>query len=49
MSENIETVRRRTVLSWSHHREVAALPPAQQDKLLDEAEEEGWTRRERRP
>lgn len=33
----VETVRRRTVLSWSHHKEVAALPPAEQDAWLDKA------------
>ena len=30
----IETSRRREVLSWSHHKEVAALEPAEQDILL---------------
>jgi hypothetical protein len=30
-----ETSRRREVLSFGHHREVAALPPAEQDRLLD--------------
>ena len=44
----IETSRRREVLSWGHHAEVAALPPAQQKKLLDEAKANEWTRRERR-
>ena len=39
----IETSRRREVLSWGHHAEVAALPPAQQEKLLNEAEENGWS------
>jgi len=31
----IETSRRRDVLSWSHHREVAGLIPKEQDRLLD--------------
>ena len=31
----IETSRRREVLSWSHHSEVAALEPKEQDHLLD--------------
>ncbi len=35
----IETSRRREVLSWSHHAEVAGLPPKEQDRLLGEAEE----------
>ena len=29
-------------LSWSHHREVAALPPEDQDRWLSQAEREGW-------
>jgi hypothetical protein len=33
-----ETSRRREVLSFNHHREVAALPPAEADAMLDEAE-----------
>jgi hypothetical protein len=39
-----ETVRRRTVLSFSHHKEVASLPPDDADRLLDRAEAEGWSR-----
>lgn len=38
--------RRRLVLSWSHHAEVAALPPAEADALLDRAEAEGMTKGE---
>ena len=34
-----ETSRRRDVLSFSHHREVASLSPAEADQLLDWAEE----------
>ncbi len=30
--------RRRTAVSWSHHAEVAALPPAEQDEWLDFAQ-----------
>lgn len=52
----IETSRRREVLSFSHHADVAALDPAEQDAILDEAATRGWTRqdlrahlRERRP
>lgn len=40
VAHQIESVRRRTNLSWSHHRTVAALPAAEQDKWLATAEEE---------
>jgi hypothetical protein len=36
---------RRTELSPSHHREVSALDPVQQEKLLDQAATNHWTRR----
>jgi hypothetical protein len=42
---SIETSRRREVLSFSHHAEVAALPVKQQEKLLDRAEAEGMSTR----
>jgi N6-adenosine-specific RNA methylase IME4 len=48
VAKSFETSRRREVLSFSHHAEVAALPPSQADALLDEAEVEGWTRKEMR-
>lgn len=48
VSRKFETSRRREVLSWSHHREVAALKPAEADKLLDAAEAENMTRAELR-
>lgn len=48
VAKRIETYRRREVLSFSHHAEVAALPPEQADALLDEAEREGWNREELR-
>jgi len=38
--------RRHANLSWSHHREVAYLEPDDQDKWLEEAEGNGWTRRQ---
>jgi N6-adenosine-specific RNA methylase IME4 len=38
------TSRRREVLSWSHHAEVAALEPAEADRLLGEADDRGWSR-----
>jgi len=44
----IETSRRREVLSWSHHAEVAALEPKEQDRLLDLAVKENWSRQELR-
>jgi len=44
----VEIVRRRTNLSWSHHQEVAALEPKEQDRLLDRAEHESLTRAELR-
>lgn len=39
---------RRRLLSWSHHAEVAALPATEADALLDQAESEGWGKRELR-
>ncbi len=47
VAEKIESVRRRT-LSWSHHKEVAALEAGDQDRLLDQAVAENWTRSELR-
>lgn len=43
VAEHIDTSRRRENLSWGHHREVAALEPAEQDRWLDEAEAEGMS------
>lgn len=43
-----ETSRRREVVPFSHHREVAALPQAEAERLLDSAEQEGWSQRELR-
>jgi len=40
--------RRRDNLTWSHHREVAALPQKAQDQLLNQAERQGWSRNELR-
>lgn len=39
---------RRRDLSWSHHEAVAALEPAEQDRVLDDAEHNEWTREELR-
>lgn len=44
----METSRRRDTLSWSHHAEVAALPASEADALLDQAEQNGWSRRDLR-
>lgn len=43
----IETSRRRENLSFSHHKEIAALPPEEQDYWLDEAEPEEGSKRPR--
>ena len=48
IARKFETSRRREVLSWSHHAEVAALDPADADRLLDEAERNDWSKRELR-
>jgi hypothetical protein len=40
VASHIESSRRRENLSWSHHAEVAALPPAAQDRWLVHAETE---------
>lgn len=39
-----ELSRRRDNLSWSHHAEVAGLEVEEQDRLLDRAEQDGWSR-----
>jgi len=46
VAKKFESNRRRLNLSWSHHAEVAALPPADADEILDKAESEGITKRE---
>jgi N6-adenosine-specific RNA methylase IME4 len=43
-----ETNRRRLVLSFKHHAEVAKLAPAVADALLDQAEREEWSTRDLR-
>lgn len=42
----IPPARRKESLSWSCHRVVAYLEPAQQERLLDEAESKGWGSRD---
>jgi len=44
----IERSRRRDLLSWSHHKEVAALEPKNQDRFLDLAIKKNWSRNELR-
>jgi hypothetical protein len=44
----IEFTRRRVNLSWSHHLEVVALAPDEQDEWLNRAEAQGWTVKELR-
>ncbi len=46
VARKIETSRRLEVLSWSAHREVAALEPDIQDAILSRAVENGWGSRE---
>ena len=43
---NIEPGRRRAGVSWSHHQQVAALDPVVADGLLEQAEREGWSKRD---
>lgn len=38
VASRVESSRRREKLSWSHHAEIAALEPAEQDDWLDRAE-----------
>lgn len=40
----IEPARRRAQVSFSHHEAVVSLPAPEQEKLLDRAVEEGWSR-----
>lgn len=46
--KKVDLSRRRDNLSFTHHREVAALEPAEQDAWLDRAVSEGWARWELR-
>ena len=43
ISGRVEPSRRRDGLSFSHHGEVASLPPDLQDEFLDAAETQGWS------
>jgi hypothetical protein len=46
VARRFETTRRRVDLSFTHHREAAALPPEEADAILDRAEQECWSTRE---
>lgn len=48
VARRFDVSRRRDSLSFAHHSEVAALPPAAQDEWLDRAEEGGWSRNDLR-
>lgn len=48
VARRFETSRRREVLSWSHHCEVASKDPPEQDRWLDLAIAEGWSSQELR-
>jgi len=48
ISRQFEFSRRRENLPLCFHQEVASLKPEDQDKLLNECEQEGWTQRELR-
>ena len=44
VSSKICPSRRREALTWSHHAEVAGLPESEQERMLDLAVENRWTR-----
>jgi hypothetical protein len=48
VARRVEFFRRRKNLSFSHHVEVAELPPAKQEALLTKAETESWSVRQLR-
>jgi hypothetical protein len=48
VARRFELSRRRDTLSFHHHAEVCALTSDQQDRWLDRAEAEGWSRNELR-
>jgi hypothetical protein len=48
VGRQIESSRRREDMDFSYHAEVASLPPAEQDALLDRAADQGMTRYELR-
>ncbi|WP_255948072.1 LmbU family transcriptional regulator [Streptomyces odontomachi] len=48
VARRFELSRRREMLSFQHHAEVAALATAEQDRWLDRAEKAAWSRNELR-
>lgn len=48
IARSVEPLRRRKDLSFSHHREVAPLPPDEQTEWLSDAFDHGWSVRELR-
>jgi len=48
VAENVKFVLRRINLKWSHHEQVAALEPEEQQKWLEKAERKEWSVRELR-
>lgn len=48
VARKFEFARRRDTLSFQHHAELAALPPAEQDAWLDQAEKFEWSRNQLR-
>jgi hypothetical protein len=48
VARRFELSRRRESLSFQHHAEVASLPAAEQEQLLDRAEALGWSRNQLR-
>jgi len=48
VSDRFEISRRREILTFSHHADVAALPPKQADQILDLAEAKNWSTRDLR-
>lgn len=44
VAERIPFERRRRELTWAHHREVAAMGPAEQDAWLERAVVNAWTK-----
>jgi hypothetical protein len=48
VSRQIPVSRRREILSWSHHFEVAGLPAHDQDAFLEAAIDNGWSTRDLR-
>lgn len=46
VANNVDPNQRSSKLTWTHHRHVADLPPAQQRKWLAKAEKEAWSSNE---